>query len=65
MPPKADAAKVSRKKVPLRQKMMPPLMPQGTLMPHLIPPKKPIAMRIMATVATVATEMGTLGNPTP
>jgi hypothetical protein len=40
IPQKTKTAKVSRKKVALRQKMMPPLMPQGALMPHLIPPKK-------------------------
>jgi hypothetical protein len=43
---------------------MPPLMPQGALIPHLMPPRMPIAMRVLATVATVATDMGTLGNPT-
>jgi hypothetical protein len=35
------------------------------LMPQLIPQERPIPMRILATVALVATEMGALGNPTP
>ena len=76
MPREMATAKASQETVALRQKIMPALMPPKaslmpqlatalTLMPHLSPLEMPIAMRVLATVATVATGLGTLGKATP